>query len=165
MVFEIFGDDYGKWLEDYKECLNNNCWCFGMFVCKYRLNCWGVCFNFNLNFLYVFENYWEKESNDGMVFWIDYFFMFMCVFCIFLICIYSLGGKKGGKVLFRFYGFLGYLIFVVLRLWKGINRSLRFFKRNYGFGRYLKDDLGLLFFVFGEIGWFLDEEDGYWDKM
>lgn len=87
--------------------------------------------------------------------------MFMCAFRIFSICIYSLGGKKGGKAPSRLYGLLGYLILVALRLWKGINRSPRPFKRNYGLGRHLKDDSGLLSLVLGETGWSLDEEDGY----
>lgn len=83
----------------------------------------------------------------------------MC-FPYLFICICSLGGKKGGKGPSRLYGLLGYLIPVALRLWKGINRSPIPFKRNYGLGRHLKDDSGLLS-VLGETGWSLDEEDGY----
>lgn len=48
--------------------VNNNCRRLGTFVSKHGLNCRGACLNPNLNSLYVFENHWEKESNDGMVF-------------------------------------------------------------------------------------------------
>lgn len=67
-ALEISGDDNGKRSEDYKECLNNNCRRLGTFVRKHRPNCRGACLNPNLNSLHVFENHWEKESNDGMVF-------------------------------------------------------------------------------------------------